>query len=327
MQPTSVFDRLLEEGLISPDSHQKNVAAITNDRVSIHWDIKTNLYLGVSLLSAGLGTLVYKNIDTIGHQVILLVIALISMGSFYYCTSNKLPFSTAKVAAPHPFFDYILLLACSTFVSFIVYLQFQYNVFGNRYGLATFFPMLVLFFSAYYFDHLGVLSMAIVALGAWAGLTITPLHLIDSNDFNQSSLLFTAMALGALLVIIGWFARRQQMKAHFEFTYSNFGIHLLMVSCIAAMFHFDAASLFWCLVLLVLAYLFYRKAIHDTSFYIVLVIILYAYFAISYVVVRMLGKVSDAGIGMVYLGFIYFIVSAIMMVLFLINTNKKLKAI
>jgi hypothetical protein len=100
---------------------------------------------------------------------------LISAGSFYYCVYKKQPFSFNKAAAPNSFFDYVLLLACLTFIIFIGYIQYQYKIFGDRYGLATFFPMLVLFVSAYYFDHLGILSMAITNLGAWVGLTVTPL--------------------------------------------------------------------------------------------------------------------------------------------------------
>jgi hypothetical protein len=67
--------------------------------------------------------------------------------------------------------DYILLLGCLLLLILIAYLQFQYNVFGNRYGLATFIPMVLLFISAYYFDHIGVLTMAITNLAAWAGIT------------------------------------------------------------------------------------------------------------------------------------------------------------
>ncbi|HMC85145.1 MAG TPA: hypothetical protein VKI61_06445, partial [Chitinophagaceae bacterium] len=69
------FQQLHREGLITDDSLQK-VEAVEKARLfSLHWELKTLLYLGVTLLSGGLGILVYKNIDTIGHQVILAAIA------------------------------------------------------------------------------------------------------------------------------------------------------------------------------------------------------------------------------------------------------------
>ena len=111
--------QLHREGLLSDDSLRK-VEAVEEGRLfSLHWELKTLLYLGVTLLSGGLGILIYKNIDTIGHQVILAVIALVSLGCFYYCRRNASAFSFAKVPAPNPFFDYILLLGCLTMITFV----------------------------------------------------------------------------------------------------------------------------------------------------------------------------------------------------------------
>ena len=105
------FKQLHDEGLLADDSLHK-VEAVENARLfSLHWELKTLLYLGVTLLSGGLGVLVYKNIDTFGHQAILAFIALVSAGCFYYCWRKAAPFSINKVQAPNPFFDYILLLA------------------------------------------------------------------------------------------------------------------------------------------------------------------------------------------------------------------------
>ncbi|MEO6733082.1 MAG: DUF2157 domain-containing protein [Ferruginibacter sp.] len=320
----SIFKQLHDECVISDTSFAKIKLRQENDVLSVHWEIKTMLYLGVLLLSAGLGILVYKNIDTIGHQFVLFFIALICGGCFYYCFKNKLPYSTDKVVAPNSFFDYILLLGCCSFITFIAYLQFQYNVFGSRYGLATFFPMLLLFFCAYYFDHLGILSMAVVNLAAWVGITVTPLQILQSNDFNSSTIIFTGLALGTLLMLVAWASRKKRIKRHFEFTYANFGTHVLLISCLAAMIHFSVVYLVWFLILMGLAYFFYLKAIKDKSFYFILIITLYTYIGVSYVIINLLSNFGS-GIAAIYLGFLYFIVSGILMVLFLVRTNKKLK--
>jgi hypothetical protein len=118
---------------------------------SLHWELKTLLYLGVLLLSGGLGILIYENIDSISHQAILAAVALVSAGSFYYCYKQSSAFSWKKVKSPTPLYDYLLLLGCLTFITFIGYLQFAYTAFGSRYGLATAIPLVVIFFSAYYF--------------------------------------------------------------------------------------------------------------------------------------------------------------------------------
>ena len=98
-----LFEKLHAQGLISDGSLEKVKASAKNKLFSLHWELRTILYLGVLLLSGGLGILVYKNIDTIGHTAILMFIALVCAGGFWYCFKTKLPFSTGRVVHPIPF--------------------------------------------------------------------------------------------------------------------------------------------------------------------------------------------------------------------------------
>jgi len=323
----SLFEKLHADGIITDASLLNVKAGSAKQPFSLHWELKTFLYLGVLLLSGGIGIIIYKNIDSIGHQVILLIIAAISAGSFIYCFKKKLPFSLGKCVSPNSFFDYILLLGCLTFISFVGYLQVQYNVFGTRYGLATSIPMLVLFFSAYYFDHIGILSLAITNLAAWAGLAITPLKILKSNDFNSNTIIMTGLFLGVILIGAGILTGRKKLKPHFEFTYTNFGTHLLFISCLAAMFYFEQFYLLWFIALIAISYFFYQKAINEKSFYFLLILSLYFYIGLSSVVIRLLFDSANLDIAGIYLAFIYFIVSAIGIIFFLMKMNKKIKAI
>jgi Predicted membrane protein (DUF2157) len=320
-----LFEKLRTEGLINDASFEKIQADPSNKLLSVHWEIRTVLYLGVLLLTGGLGILVYKNIDTIGHQAILAFILAISIGCFAYCVNEKLPFSTGKVAAPNSFFDYIVLLGCLTFIIFIGYIQYQYKIFGDRYGLATFFPMLVLFFSAYYFDHLGVLSLAIANLGAWLGLTVTPLQLLQSNDFNSMTIIITGLLLGTFLIIIEELSSRKNIKKHFALTYANFGTHILFISCIAAVCQSEHHYLWWFLLLIAVAYYVYRKALQQRSFYFITIATIYTYIGLCYVVFQLL--IISAGDNGFNIGSLLFTGSTIGMLFFLREANKKLKKI
>ncbi len=321
----TVFEKLHADGIISPASLENVKAQSSKQLFSLHWELKTILYLGILLLTSGVGVLVYKNIDTIGHQAILLFIGLTSGVSFFYCYRKKHNFSFEKVESPDSFFDYMLLLGCLTFVTFVGYLQFQFNVFGERYGLATFIPMVVLFFTAYYFDHIGILSLAITNLAAWAGITVTPAKILKDNDFNSSPIIITGILLGAFLIIAGMVTQKRKIKPHFAFTYTNFGSHLLFISCLAAMFHFDKIYLLWFIALVASCYFFYIKAINEKSFYFLLTLTLYAYIGISYVVMSLIFNAGNSGMAGTYLAFMYFIASAIAIILFLIRMNKKIK--
>ena len=260
-----LFKKLYADGLISGASFEK-VQTSPRKNLSIHMELITILYLGVLLLAGGMGILIYKNIDSIGHTVILIFIAAISAGSFFYCFKNSSSFSLKKVISPNLFFDYILLLGCITFIIFIGYLQFQYEIFGDRFGLALFIPMVLLFAAAYYFDNIAILSLATTNLGAWAGIAITPAKILRSNNFDNNINIVTGLCLGVLLIATGIVVKKKNLKAHFEFTYANFGAHLLFISCIAAMMHFDSTYFFWFLLLAGVSYFFIKRHLSVSLF-------------------------------------------------------------
>ncbi len=317
-----VFKKLLQQELITEEDFY-NIQQQQHQPVSVHWDLRTLLYLGIVLLTTALGILVYKNIDTIGHQVIIIVIAVICVGCFAYCFRKAKGYSKAKVESPNILFDYVFLLGCLLLLTFIGYIQYEYNVFGNRWGLALFIPMVLLFFVAYYFDHLGVLSIAITNLAAWLGITVTPIQILQNNDFNDEQITYTGLVLGAGLIAISFLTARRNIKPHFAFTYKNFGAHLLFISLLAALFYFENIYFVWFLMLAAVSVLFFKHAITERSFYFLVITVLYAYIGLCYVVVELLSLMS--GMGPVYLGIIYFIASGIGLIRLLIHYNKTFK--
>ncbi len=323
----SSLETLARQGLIREEVVPVAKAQQEKALFSLHWEISVLLYLGVLLLSGGLGILIYKNIDTIGHQAILALIAAISGGCFYYCFKKVAPFSTSKVESPNALFDYVLLLGSLTLLSFVAYLQFQYQVFGTRYGLATFIPMVLMFITAYRFDHLGLLSIAITNLAAWVGIAVTPAALLTDNDFNDATLIYSGLALGIVLIAAGVLSGIRHIKPHFSFTYRNFGVHVLFVACLAGMFHFDATYALWFLFLAGIAAFVFRMAMKEHSFYFILITVLYGYVGLSYTFIRFLFESGGSGNeeGKIYLAIFYFIASAVGLIFTLIHFNRKLK--
>lgn len=321
----STFKKFHAEGLIGDDSLQRIEAFEKNRLFSLFWELRTLLYLGVLLLTGGLGILVYKNIDTIGHQAVLAFIALVSAGCFFYCFRKRAPFSWEFVKAPTAFFDYILLLGCLSLLIFLGYLQYAYDVFGDNYGLATFIPMVILFFTAYFFDHAGVLGLAITNLAAWAGIAITPSMILRSGNFNSPQLIYTGLALGAVLLATGRLTEQRRLKAHFELSYSNFGLHLFFIAALAGLFTFDHFYFLWFAGLIAVAFFCYTQAMARRSFYFSMAVILYAYIGLCDVVIRLLESTDWRDAGALYLAFFYFIGSAIGIIVLLMRINRKLK--
>ncbi len=322
----NLFKKLHQEGLVGEESFEKITQEYEYPLVSVHWDINTLLAIGVLLLNAGLGILIYKNIDTIGHQAILSLIAIISIACFTYCERKKPPFSRFKVKAPSPVFDYILLLGTLTMLSFTAYLQYQYQVFGTHYGLATFLPMMALFFIAYYFDHLGILNMAIVNLAVWMGVSITPKQLLMMGNYNSETLIYTYLVLGFFLLFLAFLTEYYEYKPHFKFSYQHYGIHVSFVALLAAYFNrYEIQSSFlWLITAIILAFLLYINALQNKSFYFSLLALLYGYFATNCLAYRLFSYVGN-GLG-VELMFWFVPLSAIGFIYLLRQLNHKIKA-
>ncbi|RYY25632.1 MAG: DUF2157 domain-containing protein [Sphingobacteriaceae bacterium] len=292
-----LFKKLHHEGLIGNESFEKITREEQHPLLSVYWDINTLLGFGVIALSTGLGILIYKNIDTIGHQVILALIAGISIACFSYCYKNKAAFSWFKVPARNHVFDYLLLLGTLTMLSFTAYLQYQYNIFGTSYGLATFLPMVALFFIAYYFDHLGVLNLAIVNLAVWLGVSVTPKQLLIASNYNSETIIYTYLALGLFLLLLAFLTTRYQIKPHFKFSYQHYGVHTSFIALFSAYFYYDQQgfAFLWLFGMMLLAFLLYQDAIKHKSFYFLLLALLYGYLAISCLIEQLFSLSGNGG--------------------------------
>lgn len=329
MKDHEIPEKLYKEGQIAEPTYQKLSSAYSNRLFSVGIELRTILYVGILLLTSGLGILVYKNIDTIGHLAVISFIALVSAACFVYCYVKSFPYSNLKVNSPNTFSDYILLLGGLTFATFMGYLQYQYSTFGLHNEIAFLIPAIVFFGAAYYFDHLGVLSMAITALAGFVGIAITPTELLSHNDFSSHPLILSGIGLGAFLVGAALVLNRKNIKAHFTFTYLNFAVHLLFVSCLAGLFVFDEWFMFIPLLALFVL-LVGRHAYKEKSFYYLLFTVIYGYIGVSYIFFRVLDSIINSigdynDMAWIYLSLTYFTVSSIYIIIFLRKANKKFK--
>lgn len=320
-----LFEQLHKEELVSEQAVAAVKAHEQNKLISVHWDLRLMLYFGVLLFSTGLGLLLYKHVDTIGHVTLVTLAGLLSAGCFAYCLKKAPPYSNARVESPNVWFDYILLLGCLLMLAFVGYLQFMYHVFGTQWGLALFIPMLLLFVIAYSFDHLGVLSLAVTNLGAWLGVAVAPLQLMNALTRDDGAIILNGVGLGVLLHVLCVLSVRANIKAHFSFVYKNFGVHILFISLIAGMVNYDHYYLLWWLVLMVVAVYRVVRSVTQSSFYYLVASVLYGYLGLSYVVVRLLFKMGINGSGPVYTMLLYFIASGIALVMLLIHFNRLIK--
>lgn len=318
----STFEQLFAKGLISEHSFTKAKERINAPR-NIITELRLILYAGILMLSGGLGVLVYENIHSISHLAIVLCLAIVFIASFMYCFMKADSFTVKKVKDPNVYFSYVLLLGCLSFITLVGYLQYQYTLFGTHYGMATLVPMLVLFFAAYRFDHLGVLSLALVNACAFAGLTVAPTQILNSNDWSSPNIILTSVAVSVIFTLCGIVFYRRSIKEHFRFTYYHFALHLFGLSAVSVIFSWNYKFL-WVCILLVGAWVFYQISKKLFSYFLLLLTVMYTYIGFSIWMLYMIAEIDQMSLMPIYLIIFYIIASAIIVARFLMITYKKM---
>lgn len=315
------------QGLLTP----AQAAALTHyERTrpfSVHYELRAMLYFGITLLAGGLGVLVYQNIEHIGHGVIVGFISLVMLACFAYAARHRQPFTWGEAPRAGLLPDYLLLLGCLTFLILEGYLQYQYNLFGTRYGLVTILPAVLFAGLAYAFDHRGVLAMAVTALASWVGVSVAPLSAFTDDNFFRSSLGTAGLLLGLGLVGAGLLSEYLRRKPHFAFTYLSLGSNLALLAATVMMFAADESLVLSplpaALLILVLSCFLVWYARRTHSYLFLLLGICYSYVVLTYGFFQLIDK-SNANEGLFFLVLLYFAASAVGVVLLFVNLKKLL---
>jgi Predicted membrane protein (DUF2157) len=312
----ALLDRLLEKNIISSEKTAQILEYENQKSVSIFWELRSLLYLGISCLSGGLGMLIYQNIDTIGHSVLIGFIAILCLACFWYSYKHRVPFTWHEAQNVSFLSEFSLLGACVLFLVLEGYLQYQYNFFGERYGLVTFIPAVLFFGGSYFFDHRGILSMAITSTGSWLGLSIAPKSVLKTFDIINTEIVYTGIAFGILLVLVGWLSEWRDKKKHFSFTYYFFGANVAFISTLTALFSFEFKFLHL-LLLLAMSGVAIFHARQTKSYLLLLMGVVYGYIGITYFVFSNF-NFDDY----LFVSFFYFMISCGAVVYFLFNVKS-----
>jgi hypothetical protein len=320
-----LFRQLHSQELIS-DAEMQCIEKQKTQPVPVRQDLLFVLYAGILLPVYGLGTLIYRNIDAIGHGVVAGVIAVLCAGCFIGGRKYTSGFSRSKTEPAHYVADYLVLPGALLLPLLAGYIQYAYQFFGERWGLATFVPMVLLFLAAYYYDHLGVLSLAVANLAAWLGITVAPLQMMEDNDFTNEKLIYTGVLLGCLLLLMAYASVQRNIKSHFADIYRNFGLHIFFISLTAGLFHFHFPfpAVMWFLFIGVACYLLATRALLINSYYLMVVTALYAYVGVSYMIIYSLCKTGNDD-GAIFLILLYGVLSGIGLIMLLVHLHKKIK--
>lgn len=288
---------------------------------SLHNELRFLLYLGVLLFTSGVGTLIYKNIDTIGHAAVLGFLFLITSVGFYFSFKKAKGFNKEEVLFDNPVYDYIVLLCTILSCIFIGYLQFQYQLFG--YGLSSLVCALVGFACAYYFDNKSALSIGITGLATFIGITVTPKSLLENQFYSNPSLIYYGIALGGLLLLWAEYSNKISLKKHFHLVFLTFSLHIIGICCIAGLLEKH-----WYIFVFLLAaavHYFYKVSYEIKSVFLFAFTVLYGYIGFNIVLFKLFEFIDISALGafLVILAPLYYIGSIFGFIKLIHHFNKE----
>ncbi|WP_375444296.1 DUF2157 domain-containing protein [uncultured Fibrella sp.] len=320
MSPFDVLTALKQRSLLTPTQADALADFERQRPVSLHHELRAALYVGILLLTGGLGLLIYEHYDEIGDLAIIGGMAALCVISFWYAWKNRPLLSPEQARNRSVFGDYTLLLSCLLFLSLEGYAQYRFNLFGTRYGLVTFMPAVLFLAIAYRFDHRGVLGMGLTALASWVGVTVRPLELRLKTNFFDEPTVLAAIGLGTLLIGAALWLEKRRIKAHFTYTLLTFAGNLLLLALLAGVFNFDGRRWLYGVPLFAVCAAFDWLSRREQVFLYRLMGVVYAYIGATYLILfRLLDGMNYPT--EVYL--IYFIATGTAAVYYLTHTFRK----
>jgi len=227
---------LYQRNLIDDQQYQLLEAIRTEKVVSLYYELRLMLYLGIMLFTGGVSYFAYQNIGYMGHLIAMFGIGAAIIVGFYFIRKFAKPYSNAEVTVSQVYFDYILILVSLLIISLFAYVQVYFDLVELLLNWTSFISAAIFLFMAYRYDNRALLAMATTAFAAAVGLSISPVNWAKGAWQLSSNLYIISIVLGATLAVIGQVSQYKNVKKHFWFTYQNFGLLLYFIGCLSATF-------------------------------------------------------------------------------------------
>ncbi len=254
----AAVERLRAAGVLSEQHAALFRRVARRELVSARFEIRALLYGGILLLTSGVGVLIATHHDRIGPLALSIVIGLAAAGCLAWVARTAPAFTWREAPPPSLAFDYVLLLGVLLFAADLAYVEAQFSMLGPRWPHHLLVVAVAYLAAAYRWDSRAVLSLALSALAAWRGVTVTlGLGLVGpgralsvSPDVEPDALRTSAVILGALYLAAAALSVRVARKAHFEAVYAPAGLILMLGALLSGVLDDRAAWPAWLLVLL-----------------------------------------------------------------------------
>ncbi len=243
---------LKEKGILGEPLAGRLLRVARGDLVSLRMEIRALLYLGVLLLTTGVGLFVRDYHQRIGPAAIASALAFSAGVSLAWVVRRATPFTWGKGADPGVAFDYVLLLGLLLVSADLAYVEVQFGLFGPEWPWHLLVVALLCLFAAFRWDSGVALGLALTSFAAWRGVAVNVLHgVVGAGRAGETR--WNAIGCGALFAAGGLALARLGKKAHFEDVWLNFGLLLLFGGLLSGVFGEQGSWGWWTLLLAVVA--------------------------------------------------------------------------
>jgi hypothetical protein len=224
---------------IPPDAKSRIVAIERREIVSLRAELRALLWIGVALISGGVGVLLAKNIERIGHLTLIVAIFVAAAGCYFFAWRSirrdgpAQPVPTGETAGgPDVAGEYLLLLGALLLSADLAYAEAQFGILGDGWRWHLLILAAIHGATAYAFGSRKVLSLAIVALAGLFGVDRSG-QMFSAGPGDAAARLAMAAAAVALWRVVH---ERISGRRNFDFALEQAAFHLAMLSSLVAIF-------------------------------------------------------------------------------------------
>lgn len=207
--------KLVEAGALPPEKAPLLLRVARRELVSVHWELRALLYLGVLLVTGGVGLLIKENLDRIGPAVIAAAIGLAAAAALVWVERVAPPFTWKQAKSPNLAFDYILLLGVLLAAADLAYIEAQFTPLGAHWPWHLLIVAIFAAVAAFRYDSRVVFSLALSTFAAWRGVSVAHFGSTLLGGV-EDTVRWNMLGCGLLFAVLGLVLMKTDRKAHFE---------------------------------------------------------------------------------------------------------------
>jgi hypothetical protein len=319
IEVASAVERLVGEGNLTPEQALVPRRAARGELLSVRFELRTLLWLGVSLVVSGVGLLVKENLDRIGPLTIAVTLGAAAAACLTWVARVSPPFSWGEQPSPNLAFDYVLLLGAALIGADLAFIEVKFTPLGPNWPWHLFWTSLAFAALAVRFDSRVVWSLALSTFAAWRGVSMGTLASAPLGNWQPAPLRANSIACGAIFVLGGFLLLHLRRKPHFEPVAVHMGWLLVLGGLAAGMLDPGARTRWaaWALALLAVAGVLTWLAARAHRFWLFAIGLLGAYAAVSRFVVESVSGDTQRQV--------WFLASSIALVVALVRMRHRLE--